>query len=175
MKRKSIGLVLLCSLLTMACAQSKKTTTSSASASAKSGVADVPQLTAVQMSRSACFGRCPVYSVTVEKDGMVRFYGKHYNQYQGVYEKNVGAKQVATLFSQFEAKRVDTCSARYERLISDVPGINYSFTYAKKEASIIQNAHFGPQYLKELALSVDSLAKVDASWKKVADTVLDNR
>lgn len=125
----------------------------------------------VRMQRSACFGRCPVYWVEVYKNGLVRYSGHRFTDHQGVYEKNIGAANAAALFRTFGQYRVDTCKSNYEMLISDVPGLYYKFMMGKKTKRI-NNANFGPAFLKDLSKSVDSLAMVDGSWKKVADTAM---
>lgn len=125
----------------------------------------------IRMQRSACFGRCPVYWVEVYKNGLVRYSGQRFTEHQGVYEKNIGTANTAALFKLFGSYHVDTCKRNYEVLISDLPGIYYKIMMGKKTKRI-DNAHFGPSFLKELSKSVDSLAIVDGSWKKVADTAM---
>ena len=123
--------------------------------------------TAVSMQRTSCFGRCPEYTVTVNRDGYVTYTGVRFTDYTGTYRKFVGKEQAAELLSEFHGYRVDTCQADYPEMVSDVPGINYSIQYRGSDVQTIHNAHFGPVFLRELARYVDELAKVDNSWKKV--------
>ncbi len=146
-----------------ACAQSKKTSKNDATA--------LRSMTAVRMDRGACFGRCPVYSIELRRDGNARYYGKNFTQHQGIWEKNIGADKAVALLRQFETARVDTCKNMYDVPVSDLPGLYYRFDYADKSTKNINNANFGPRILGTLGQSLDEAVQVDNTWRKIADTV----
>lgn len=137
-----------------ACAQKKSTKASS--------------ITYLKMERTACFGRCPAYMVEVYKTGLVRYTGRQFTEYTGVYEYNIGSKKAQSLFKQFAEKRVDTCKEVYDNNIPDLPGLNYGITINGKTKEIM-NAPFGPKFLQLLSGEVDKVAKPGVGWKKVAD------
>ena len=90
----------------------------------------------------------------------------------GTYEKNVGAAKVQALLRQAQTLRVDTCAEEYPMMVSDLPGLIFTFT-RPQGTQTVQNANFGPRYFKLLAAEVDSLAKVDATWRKTASAKTD--
>src|SRR5688572_29957955 len=47
----------------------------------------------VLMGRSACFGKCPTYTIEVFETGMLRYTGKSFVDYEGVYEKNLSREE----------------------------------------------------------------------------------
>lgn len=147
-----------------ACAQGKK-------AAKKISGKDSEVITKVRMDRGACFGRCPVYAIEVGRDGTARYYGKMFTAHQGIWEKNIGAEKAAVLIQQYQAARVDTCKNDYDVPISDLPGLYYTFTYAKKASKQINNANFGPRFLSAYGKRIDEAVRVDNTWRKVADTV----
>lgn len=149
MRKLAISLTVLLSISLMACAQKK--------------------ISYVRMNRTACFGRCPVYSVELYKNGLVRYSGQMFTDHQGVYETNIGSKNAANLLKRFSMYRIDTCKSLYENRIADIPGIYYIYKYGSTTKKI-NNAHFGPEFLRTLATSMDSVAQVNNNWKKVADT-----
>lgn len=166
MKKIFFVLIGISALAIGACTAQKKTAqkgNTSAQASA---------ITAVKMDRTACFGRCPIYSIEVRKDGTVVYTGKRFTDHNGVYTKNIGVDNAAAIIRGFNTHRADTCKERYDVLISDLPGINYTLSVDTGK-KMIYNANYGPAFLKELAGDIDSRVKVDASWKKLADTVID--
>lgn len=57
---------------------------------------------AVSMHRSACYGRCPVYSVTVKSDGAVIFQGLEHVKAVGDSNQRISAARVTEL-----AKAID--------------------------------------------------------------------
>lgn len=129
------------------------------------------KISSVKMNRTACFGRCPVYSVEIYPTGLVRYSGALFTNHIGVYETNIGKTKAQHLMKEFSMYRVDTCKNQYENRIVDLPGIIFNIKYGKTNKRI-NNAHFGPMFLRTLADHVDSLSQVNDSWKKKADTAI---
>lgn len=160
---KKINTFLLLSFLSLAlaaCANNKNLNRSSTKHHAP--------LEYLQMERTACFGKCPVYSIELYNDGRIIYTGKRFIEDSGRYEKNIGKAAVAKIFKQFDAYRADTCKASYELMIQDLPGISYQYS-RNDEMKTIQNAHFGPGYLRHLANDIDSLGYYPShkTWKKI--------
>lgn len=147
-------------ILMSACAQQKKTTSKAETGS---------QIQELAMERTACFGQCPAYRVEIKKDGSVKYTGRHFTEYTGTYEIKTDPKKVAELFKSFDKYRVDTCQKSYDNKIPDLPGLIYQITYSGNKQQEIMNAHFGPDFLKQLGKEVDEFAKVDDTWTKTAD------
>jgi len=166
MKKYITTALLLTTLIFTACAQHRKTVKKHS----KPGKVSALNISSVAMSRGACFGRCPIYTVTINSNGLVQYKGKGFTEHMGVYEKKFTPQQVATVLQDFKDNRVDTCAANYEQLIADVPGIYYKIIINGKEKNI-GNAHFGPAFLKQLAQDVDAFGQVDNSWKKISSDV----
>lgn len=136
-----------------------------------------PQVKYVQLWRTACFGKCPIYKVEVYDNGLVRYTGIHFVSDTGIYEKNIGSAEAAKILNQFSVNRVDTLQNAYKANIADLPGINYVFQYGNTTKQV-SRAEFGPTFLRELAGQVDKLVKngpsdppeVDRTWKKVSNS-----
>ena len=123
-------------------------------------------ITSVIVHRTGCFGRCPDYTVEINADGMATYTGIRFNTDSGVYKKDIGATKAMNIINEFITYRVDTCSDRYHNRIEDLPGLILTINY-KDSVKTIQNAHFGPPYLRTLAADVDNAGKrADDSWKK---------
>jgi len=155
-------LVLTIALMVTGCAGQKQST------NAQTKTVGQNKIQYLKMHRSACFGRCPIYSIEVNNNGLVRYTGEKFTQPIGIYEKNMGVAKVQRLLNEFSNKRVDTCKDVYELIIADLPGIYYTIEYPDRTKKI-NNAHFGPQFLKELANEVDSIGQVNGTWKKISD------
>lgn len=164
MKRLFPGILLFVFMIFTACA-AQKTDQSS------------PKVKYVQMWRTACFGKCPIYKVEVYDNGLIRYTGIHFVSDTGIYEKNIGHDRAAKILDQFSARRVDTLQTAYKANIVDLPGINYVFQYGKTTKQV-SRAEFGPSFLRELSGEVDKLVKdspgdapeVDRTWKKVSNS-----
>lgn len=183
MKRKVLSFIAISAIAFGACAGQKKTAQTGAgtpatkmeakdgntSLVATSEKSEPKEIVNLAMERTACFGTCPVYRVEMNSDGLVTYTGRYYTEYEGVYTKQYSAKDAEELFSKFEKHRVDTCSAEYNSLLQDVPGVYYYIDYNDKTEQTIANAHFGPVFLKDLSNEMDKYSKVDDSWTKIAD------
>ncbi len=166
MKKYLATVLLLTIIIFSACAHQHKTIRKKAKPVKVASVG----ITTVSMGRGACFGRCPIYNLTVNINGKVEYKGRMFTEHIGVYEKTFPAQVTAALMQQFRDYRVDTCAAEYEQRIADVPGIFYKITINGRVKEI-NNAHFGPGFLKDLARQMDEQFAVDSSWKKVRDDV----
>ena len=62
--------------------------------------ADLTTLT-IQLERSACYGTCPAYSVTVHGDGRIEYNGKGHVKETGTREGRVQLGQIRALASEF--------------------------------------------------------------------------
>lgn len=69
----------------------------------------------IKMQRSACFGRCPVYSLTVHRDGTVIFFGEAYTLVKGTQRNKMSDTALEKLklllsTSVFADLSVDCCA-----------------------------------------------------------------
>ena len=160
MKKNLLGIFLIITVVFVACAAQKKTSSNT-------------DLTYLRMYRSSCFGTCPSYSVEVYDNGLVRYTGRLFVPDSGVYEKNIGAAKAQQLFSKFKEYRIDTLASNYDMQVADLPGVNYTFNYGGKTKEV-SNAHFGPAFLRTLAKEVDmdilnrtghDAPQLDKTWK----------
>ncbi len=129
-------------------------------------------ITYLKMSRTGCFGTCPIYSVELMADGLALYHGVQFTEKKGSYEKQFPASSIQTLFSKFLEHRVDTCQSNYPAYIQDLPGLHFEIVYGSaSDTQQIRHANFGPAYLKTLAEEVDKTIDPDFSWIKRSEEV----
>lgn len=74
------------------------------------------------MRKSPCFGDCPVYEVTIDKDGNVVFNGKDYTLFKGKEEFKLTDKEFNTLKSKIESSNFNKLKDKYDNpRITDLP------------------------------------------------------
>lgn len=127
-------------------------------------VANPTNIKSVLMGRTACFGKCPTYTIEVFETGLLRYTGKDNVILKGVYEKQVSATDAINFLKDFNTLKPDTLHYMYETRIADLPGIHYFITYPDSVKKVI-NADSGPRILIDWSKKFDSFAKVDNSWK----------
>lgn len=161
--RQLLTILSITTLLFTACAQQKMV-------AGDTGKKYEGKIEKIAMARTPCFGRCPAYRIDIMQNGTAVYTSHSSTEYEGTYTKQFNAGKVADLFRKFDKYKVDTCSKEYPNQIPDVPGLNlYIYYKGKEEPKEIYNAHFGPDFLKDLAIETDSFAQVNANWKKISD------
>lgn len=65
----------------------------------------IPGDMVVQLSRSACYGTCPVYHLTVKADGAVTFNGTKYTKTIGQADGHVDENKLKALLHEFETAK----------------------------------------------------------------------
>ena len=84
---------------------------------------------AVTLDRSPCFGTCPVYTVTLDRSGNVRFEGRRFVADSGVSSGTVPRAGVDSLFAELDAGYFDFADSyrsgdpACERYATDLPTV----------------------------------------------------
>ncbi len=125
------------------------------------------EIISVSMHRTTCYGRCPDYTIELNKSGLVTYTATMNLPDTGIFTKKLAAVKTMELITKFKDYRVDTCLDEYDNRIPDLPGIIYEIKYTNKTKKIY-NAGWGPGFLKQLATEMDNFGKQerDRSWKK---------
>ena len=117
----------------------------------------------IMVHHTTCFGRCPDYTIQLDKNGLITYTGNRFTTDSGVYTKNIGKARATSLLQSFRNYRPDTCTNMYENMIPDLPGLNFEIKYRKKTKKII-NAGYGPTFLKEISAKLEEIGHPDSTW-----------
>jgi len=90
----------------------------------------------IQLSRTACYGTCPVYSVTIRGDGSVHFSGQRYVLIPGEHDAHIDPAAVRDLVRQFEAANFFAAGDRYVATVTDNPTYTLTLTVAGKSKTV---------------------------------------
>jgi len=125
------------------------------------------QIESISLSRSGCYGKCPVYQVTINRDGSVEYKGDMFVDHIGTYNVEVDVD-----FQKFEdlVKTTDffNLEDRYIESVADIPVCGVTVRTTSKVKSIVDNG-IGPQKLKFFQREIDKVISnsENAVWKKV--------
>lgn len=75
----------------------------------------------ITMVRTACFGSCPDYKLTIRTDGSVTFEGRRFVAVEGFQTAQVEPEGVAALIEQFYTIDFPSLADSYECPITDLP------------------------------------------------------
>ena len=122
----------------------------------------------ITLERTACFGTCPVYSLTIKGDGTVVYVGEDHVQTKGVKETAISIGDVNQLVLEFEKADYFSLNDSYTSFgISDMPSANTSISIGGKTKAI---KHYlgdrsAPKQLTELENKIDEIVN-SAQWIK---------
>lgn len=119
--------------------------------------------TMVEMSKTACFGRCPVYTFTLHGDGSATFNGKRFVEPEGKHSRTFAADTVNTVFKELIQADLYQYEDEYTDQVTDLPTTYLTFKHDGKEKKI--KLYYGfPKELEALAGRLHELAMTNG-WK----------
>ncbi len=116
--------------------------------------------TLITMRKGACFGRCPVYIITLNQDGYSTFDGKKFADRKGLFEKTFSKEETNRVLSAFKEANLSQYQDFYESDIPDMPTvtINYMVDSTEKE---IKGKSERPEAVFKLQMMMEQLAETD--------------
>jgi hypothetical protein len=89
------------------------------------------------LQRTACYGTCPIYRLTIYSDGRVVWEGEQFVKVKGKAEARLTADQVAALRAAFAAAKYTQLEDHYDCYeVTDNPSANTSFQIGGKTKTI---------------------------------------
>lgn len=140
-----------------------------------------PELS-LKMERSGCYGRCPIYDLTIQPDGKVTFDGKGYTQTKGKAEDKLTEEQLNQLIAEIEKANFFSLDNAYNydskncpELYTDSPVVNLTiklkgiekrinhYQGCNEKDSVNQNKNWTekifPQQLYKLENKIDEIVE----------------
>lgn len=110
----------------------------------------------ISLTRTGCFGTCPIYELSIKANGEVKYNGKAYVENIGSFEGNI--KSTKTLFQNISNLNWKSYPDKYPIDNVDFPQwqLTYNSSKLTKEVKCNSNA---AEELKALALVLDELVK----------------
>jgi Domain of unknown function (DUF6438) len=115
------------------------------------------QITEITLERTACFGTCPIYKVTLRRDGTISYNGRRFVELEGAYEGKVyGFDRLAQLIlssGYFNLKD------NYSINATDLPSTITSVVRSGKRKTITNYGDSGPVELWGIEMAIDGMLK----------------
>lgn len=120
----------------------------------------------ITLRRTACFGTCPVYSLEIFEDGLVRYLGTEFVEVKGEHKSVIPQDAVESLVGSFLRADYFSLQDKYETYkdpkgqvwkLSDLPTAYTTLRVGNRKKSVEDYA-FAPEILRELELEVDRVA-----------------
>ena len=108
--------------------------------------------TLILLERTACFGNCPVYSITIRNNGSGIYVGKNFVKNIGEFTFNISKSEIDRILKKAEKIDFWNLKNEYYENISDLPT-----TYIQIKNKKIKDYVGAPKQLKELQKLIDNI------------------
>ena len=117
----------------------------------------------VSISKGACYGSCPIYSMTVFEDGSCKFHGKRFCKKLGPFIGSISAQELATLNQKISVLKLSEYPDKIESLISDFPSTEIT-VFSDSNVKSVWWRDNEPKELSELSTFLDKF-RTDMNWE----------
>jgi hypothetical protein len=101
------------------------------------GKKSVPSTASIHFQRTACFGACPIYTLTINGEGLAEFHGERFTDKIGRYQKQLSREDTKALFELLNSADWTTFEDEYPTKVTDLPGILFKYNYKKVSKQIV--------------------------------------
>ncbi len=118
----------------------------------------------ITLTRSVCFGSCPVYTVEIDGDGSVIYNGERFVAETGQRTARIPRRKVHQLYGAFRKAEFFWLFDKYQAHITDFPSYTVSIAYDGHRKKVLDYAgpHIGmPHAVAELEHLIDVTAGTD--------------
>ena len=124
-----------------------------------------PKNAIARIQRTACFGRCPIYTLTVYDDGSAELFAERWLEQEGKFTATVDQSKFQNLLEKAEAINFFELEDVYNsEAVTDLPS---TITTLRRDDELKQivNRYQGPQELSDFEKFFDELY-LKSDWKK---------
>lgn len=119
----------------------------------------------IGIERTACYGKCPIYSLIVNRDGTFRYFGGAFVKRRGAWHGSVNTVELADVLGYAAEMNYFDLADLYGDETCDVPGVFTLVKTSTRQKAIYDYAGVGPARLKALENMIDRLLE-RAKWKR---------
>jgi hypothetical protein len=134
-------------LMAVGCKSSQSTTTR--------GTSEVPSDFQLFITRTGCFGQCPVYELSVNAEGLVRYQGHLNVPNVGRYQKQLSQEQVQSLVLTLKEADFFALDAEYDEGVTDLPTVITEAVLDGQRHKLVNRT--GPKSIDQLQDRLDAI------------------
>jgi len=120
----------------------------------------------IRLQRTACFGRCPIYVLTIYDGGYVEYLGEKWTDVEGKAYCQIDQKSITEIQNKAAEIGFFELNNNYDNeYITDLPS-TITTLRNNDEFKTVVNRYEGPKKLKELEDYIDAVFQ-NIDWKKI--------
>ena len=108
----------------------------------------------IELERTACFGKCPIYKIEILSNGKAIYTGKKFVDNIGVFEFKINTSAIKEILEYAEEIKFFSMKDEYTRPVSDLPT-----TFIRIKTKSVKNHIGGPNSLRELERMIDNISQ----------------
>ena len=120
----------------------------------------VPETASIAFAQTACFGTCPIYTMTISGSGLATFEGERFTDKIGSFTKQMTAKETKNLFNQVYDFSWNDFKENYPTQVSDLPSTVFELNY-KEISKRVRVTGEHPAELDVLQTILSNIAESD--------------
>jgi len=110
----------------------------------------------ISLERTACYGTCPVYQVTIFADGKVRYEGKNHVDQMGIYSGRIEKNAALALFSKIANFSWESYPEKYPIDNYDFPQFHLNYHTNSLDKTVKANSNAAKELIA-LGKEIDRL------------------
>jgi hypothetical protein len=115
---------------------------------AKRAIAKLSDSLVVRIQRTACFGRCPIYTASIYRGGYVDYIGEKWVQREGHFESKISQEKIDRLIEEANKIEFENLDNVYDNLnVTDLPSTIITVRL-ENGPKIVVNRYQGPEVLR---------------------------
>lgn len=118
----------------------------------------------VKLSRSGCYGTCPVYEVTVAANGDVTWYGSAFVYSTGIGHSRIEPEAAIAFIKQFQLPKFWALCAGYDASITDSATTQINVQIGGRSKTVWNYASSAPVWLETFEEAIDASANTHV-WR----------
>lgn len=116
----------------------------------------------ISLEKTACFGTCPQYVLTINGKGEMEFKGKKFTKMDGLWKAQLTDNEISQFFGEIKTAKLFNLLDEYPTNYSDLPASIITYNDGKKTKTIrIEGTH--PEALDVLIKKIESKME-SAEW-----------
>ena len=117
----------------------------------------------IEMSKGPCYGNCPVFTLTIYKNGIASYKGERYTDRRGTYVKKLGKEEFARIQGEFKRANMWQFRDTYRGRIPDMQSVTITYVEGTKKKTV-SGKEIRPNAVKWLETQLDQIANNPEGW-----------
>jgi len=126
----------------------------------------------VELSKGPCYGKCPVYALTVYTNGIVAYEGKQFTNREGVFVTKLSDAELRTLKSDLQAAKLNTFLDGYRSKVPDLQTVTITY-YSTDYTKTIVGKDSRPEPVMKIQSSLEALEQLP-NWQPLESSTAVN-